>query len=87
MTNEAQLAAGTYEILRNRMRDAAEDLRDRLGNLNAARAEVFGNIETVLLSTERITTDHNCVPRDLHQDPQVRHGPSLMRRSLRPQLV
>lgn len=33
--------------------------------LNEARAEVFGNIETVLISTERVTTEHNCVARDL----------------------
>ena len=62
---ETQLAAGTYEVLRNRLRDASADLRTRLTNLNELRAEVFGNIETVLLSTERVTTDHNCTPRDL----------------------
>jgi len=62
---ESQLAAGTYEILRNRLREAAQDLRDRLGKLNEARAEVFGNIETHLLTSERVTTEHNCVPRDL----------------------
>ena len=33
--------------------------------LNDLRADVFGNIETVLLSTERVTTEHNCTPRDL----------------------
>ncbi|MEM6471286.1 MAG: DNA repair ATPase, partial [Planctomycetota bacterium] len=63
--SESQLAAGTYEVLRNRLRDAASDLRTRLGKLNEARADVFGNIETKLISTERVTTEHNCVPRDL----------------------
>lgn len=62
---ESQLAAGTYEVLRNRLRDASSDLRTRLGKLNEARAEVFGNIETVLVATERVTTEHNCSPRDL----------------------
>lgn len=62
---DSQLAAGTYEVLRNRLRDAANDLRDRLAKLNESRAEVFGNIETKLISTERVTTEHNCVPRDL----------------------
>lgn len=62
---DSQLAAGTYEVLRNRLRDASEDLRARLAKLNTARADVFGNIETKLISTERVTTDHNCVPRDL----------------------
>ncbi|MEL6107543.1 MAG: DNA repair ATPase, partial [Planctomycetota bacterium] len=62
---DSQLAAGTYEVLRTRLRDASNDLRQRLGKLNEARADVFGNIETKLLSTERVTTEHNCVPRDL----------------------
>ena len=65
MTESQQLAAGTYEVLRNRLRDAAADLRSRLDRLNEARAEVFGNIETALVATERVTTEHNCVPRDL----------------------
>ncbi|MEM8736679.1 MAG: DNA repair ATPase, partial [Planctomycetota bacterium] len=61
-----QLATGTYEVLRNRLRDAAKDLRGRFEQLNAARADVFGNIETKLGSTAHVSTDHNCVPRDLH---------------------
>ena len=60
-----QLAAGTYEVLRNRLRDAASDLRARIAKLNEERANVFGNIDTHLISTERVTTEHNCVPRDL----------------------
>ncbi|MGB7343262.1 MAG: DNA repair ATPase [Pirellulaceae bacterium] len=60
-----QLAAGTYEVLRNRLRDAAGDLRTRLASLNEERAGVFGNIDTHLISTERVTTEHNCIPRDL----------------------
>lgn len=62
---ETQLAAGTYEVLRNRLRDGANELRQRLAKLNTARAEVFGNIETKLLTTERVSTEHNCIPRDL----------------------
>jgi hypothetical protein len=59
------LASGTYEILRGRLREAAEDLRARFGQLNAARSEVFGNIESRLVGTAHISTDHNCIPRDL----------------------
>jgi MoxR-like ATPase len=65
MNPEQDLASGTYEILRNRMREGASQLRARLASLNSDRAAVFGNIETKLLATERVTTDHNCVPRDL----------------------
>jgi len=62
---ELQLEGGTYEIIRNRLNGHAKELRSRLDQLNAARKEVFGSIETTLLSTERITTDHNCIPRDM----------------------
>ena len=62
---DSQLAAGTYEVLRNRLRDAADDLRQRIGTLNQSRADVFGNIETKLIATERVTTEHNCIPRDI----------------------
>ncbi|WDQ18895.1 DNA repair ATPase [Rhodopirellula sp. P2] len=61
----AQMSGGTYEVLRNRLRTAAGDLRDRLAKLNEDRGEVFGNIETRLLATQRVTTEHNCVPRDI----------------------
>ncbi|MEZ6135776.1 MAG: DNA repair ATPase [Pirellulaceae bacterium] len=59
------LATGTYEILRNRLREAADDLRGRFEQLNVARAAVFGTIETKLGATAHVSTDHNCVPRDL----------------------
>ena len=65
MTADAQMTAGTYEVLRNRLREAAATLRQRLEKLNADRADTFGNITTQLLATERVTTEHNCVPRDL----------------------
>ncbi|NLY03027.1 MAG: AAA family ATPase [Rhodopirellula sp.] len=56
---------GTYEVIRNRLSAAGRELRGRLDQLNAARKEVFGAIETALLATERVTTDHHCVPRDM----------------------
>ncbi len=59
------MMTGTYEVLRNRLRDAASQLRTRITTLNQHRADTFGNIQTQLLATERITTEHNCVPRDL----------------------
>ncbi len=65
MSTQPDLSGGTYEILRNRLREGATELRERLAALNVDRAEVFGNIETKLLATERLTTEHNCVPRDL----------------------
>ncbi len=60
-----QLAGGTYEIIRNRLNNHAEALRGRLDALNQARKEVFGSIESALIAQERVTTDNNCVPRDM----------------------
>jgi hypothetical protein len=59
------LESSTYEIIRNRLENSGKDLRTRLDKLNEARKEVFGSIDTALLSTERITTEHNCVARDM----------------------
>lgn len=63
--SDIQLEEGTYEIIRNRLRKQGEDLRERLDKLNHSRKEVFGSIETTLLSTDRITTDNNCVATDM----------------------
>lgn len=63
--SNASLASGTYEVLRNRLRESATDLRSRFVQLHAARSAVFGNVETRLLSTMHVTTDHHCIPRDI----------------------
>lgn len=63
--SEVSLQTGTYEIIRNRLARYGEDLQLRLAQLNEARKNVFGSIETSLVATERITTEHNCVPRDI----------------------
>ncbi|MGC1481819.1 MAG: DNA repair ATPase [Chthoniobacterales bacterium] len=62
---ETTLESGTYEILRQRLTEHGRELRSRLGELNAARHEVFGSIETALVATDRVTTENNCLPRDL----------------------
>ncbi|WP_272948682.1 DNA repair ATPase [Micromonospora endolithica] len=61
----AGLDAGSYEVLRNRLVGQAAELARRAEGLNARRLEVFGSTELRLLSTERIRTEHNCVPRDI----------------------
>ena len=59
------LDAGTYEVLRARLREQTGELARRTEELNDRRLEVFGGTELSLLGTERIRTEHNCVPRDL----------------------
>lgn len=60
-----QLESGTYEVIRNRLGTHATELLSRVDQLDERRRAVFGSIETTLLSTERITTSNNCVPRDM----------------------
>ncbi|GAA4243302.1 DNA repair ATPase [Dactylosporangium darangshiense] len=64
-TATASLDAGTYEVLRDRLAGQAAELTRRAEALNTRRTEVFGGTELRLLGTERIRTEHNCVPRDI----------------------
>ena len=60
-----QLEGGAYEIIRNRLSTHGAELRNRLGKLNAERQQVFGAVEPSLIATDRISTEHNCTPRDI----------------------
>lgn len=60
-----QLEAGAYEVIRQRLARQGAELQRRLDQLNADRKAEFGGIETALLATTRLTTENNCVPRDL----------------------
>lgn len=62
---ESQLESGAYEVIRGRLDSHAQDLLSRIDQLDHRRRAVFGSIETTLLATERITTENNCVPRDM----------------------
>ncbi|GAB2961008.1 DNA repair ATPase [Nonomuraea fastidiosa] len=62
---ETSLEAGTYEVLRNRLQAQAKALAEAAARLNDERLKVFGGTELRLLGTERIRTEHNCVPRDI----------------------
>ena len=63
--SQISLEGGAYEVIRARLQRHEALLRQRLDELNAERKAVFGAIEPCLLGTERITTEHNCVPRDM----------------------
>ena len=60
-----QLETGTYDIIRKRLLSQANLLRTRLDQLNQSRKSVFGSIDMSLLTTERIQTKNNCIPRDM----------------------
>ncbi len=64
-SEEIQLEGGTYEIIRGRLAGHSKDLLGRMQKLNSERKKVFGAIENKLLSSERISTRNNCIPRDI----------------------
>ena len=59
------LEGGTYEIIQSRLEAQKKDLIERLNQLNEARKEVFGSIETKLIANNRIITENNCIPSDI----------------------
>ncbi|MGQ4384018.1 DNA repair ATPase [Streptomyces sp. SAS_270] len=56
---------GPYEVLRDRLAAQAADLARRAEALNARRVEEFGSMRLTLTGTERLLTEHQCVPRDI----------------------
>ena len=63
--NNKDMENSTYEVIKNRLSKQGEELKERVERLNTSRKEVFGAIETKLLSSERIITENNCIPRDM----------------------
>jgi ATPase involved in DNA repair/ATPase family associated with various cellular activities (AAA) len=59
------IEGGSYDVIRRRLIEQATELRTRTDALNTKRMEVFGSSELKLLSTERVRTENNCVPRDM----------------------
>ncbi|MFM9582582.1 DNA repair ATPase [Streptomyces caniscabiei] len=64
-TGTSGLDTGTYEVLRDRLTAQAAELARRAEALNTRRTEEFGSTVLELTSTERLRTEHNCVPRDI----------------------
>src|SRR5687768_14279040 len=59
--------SATYEIIRQRLQAQGNVLRERMSLLDARRQEVFGKVEYKLIQSDRVTTSHNCIPRDMVQ--------------------
>lgn len=64
-----RLEGGAYEVIRQRLDQQGSELLERLNLLDAQRQVVFGAIENRLVATDRVTTAHNCVPRDMFALP------------------
>ena len=64
-TQNIALDTGTYDIIRGRLEQQADALRQRLAQLNEERKTVFGAIETTLVANDRIHTGNYCTARDV----------------------
>ncbi len=61
------LEGGSYDVIRQRLLDHCAGLAKKTEALNAQRTKTFGGSALALVATERIRTDHSCVPRDIRQ--------------------
>ena len=59
------LEGGNYEVIRARLLEHGKELARRADTLNAKRKETFGGQELSVLATERVRTEHNCLPVDI----------------------
>lgn len=64
-TGTERLDGGSYDVIRRRLLEQASELRAKADALNERRKKVFGSSELKLVATERVRTEHNCVPRDI----------------------
>jgi len=64
-SSQEQLEAGSYGIIRERLEKHGKELQQKLQQLNSERREVFGATETKLIANERISTENNCLARDI----------------------
>src|SRR3954468_10588144 len=65
VASETKLEGGSYDVIRRRLLDHATELGKRCDALNAARSKLFGGRELLILATDRVRTENNCVPRDV----------------------
>ena len=61
----ADLAGGSYEVIRRRLVEQGARLGQHTEALNARRRDTFGSTELVIIGNERVRTDNNCIPVDM----------------------
>ncbi|MEM9115767.1 MAG: DNA repair ATPase [Myxococcota bacterium] len=64
---DPSLDGGSYEVIRSRLTEQAQELQRRTDALNEARQAEFGSTRLELVGHARVRTEHNCVPRDILQ--------------------
>src|SRR5215217_6062978 len=64
-TGETALEGGSYEVIRTRLLAQADVLGAKANDLNARRKAFFGGSELAVTGNERVSTENNCVARDI----------------------
>ena len=65
--DDAVAQGGAYEVLRRRLSDHGERLREAAERLNARRLQEFGSSRMEVIGRLRVRTEHNCIGRDIVQ--------------------
>src|SRR5512139_3374158 len=61
------LETGSYEVLRARLAEQANELGAKADRLNERRKAAFGGSELSIIGHVRVRTENNCIPRDIVQ--------------------
>ena len=61
------LEGGAYDLIKQRLNDQGATLREKLGQLDERRAQVFGSKKLELKKSTRVSTQLHCEPRDMIQ--------------------
>ena len=65
MSTAPDIDQATFEVVRARLDEQGKALAALADQLNARRLALFGGVATRLLSSARVRTEHNCIPRDI----------------------
>ncbi|MFU8806197.1 MAG: DNA repair ATPase, partial [Bradymonadaceae bacterium] len=57
--------SSNYDIIRRRLVNQGEDLRERAESLNTRRQDFFGSTQMTVIGQDRIRTENNCIPVDI----------------------
>ncbi len=67
IVDQAVAEGGAYEVIRKRLVDQGQKLKQQTKVLNEARLSEFGSSEMAVAARVRVRTENNCVARDIVQ--------------------
>lgn len=67
IVDEAVAEGGAYEVIRKRLVEQGNQLKQKTNTLNEARLAEFGHSDMQVKARVRVRTEHNCIARDIVQ--------------------